>query len=179
MKKIFLSLVFAIITVININGQTFFERNKNVSIGIQFGAVDQHNHTDMGFQTLMVNVSCYGAYLDIGGWPRKHGSDTRVDKWDDESCFAVHIGYQLPIFKWLKITPLAGYYNHKTGYTNGYNWNVTSSGINNEFVVNKQLNGFDYGGNIQIDIKRFSIFGTFTKNMWYAGIGFNILTEKL
>lgn len=177
MKKIMIIMLFALISM-GANAQTFFERNKNVSIGIQFGAVDQHNHTDMGFQTLMVNVSCYGAYLDIGGWPRKHGSDTRVDKWDDESCFAFHVGYQLPILGWLKITPLVGYYNHKSGYTDGYNWKTNNSGINNKFVVKDKLNGFDYGGNVQIDIKRFCILGTFTKNMWYAGIGFNIPIEK-
>lgn len=173
MKKYILVFIFVMANVTSF-GQTFFERNKNISMGIQFGAVDQHNNTDMGFQTLMINVSCYGVYLDIGGWPRTHSSDVRVDKWDDESCFAFHVGYQLPFLSWLKITPLIGYYNHKSGYTDGSNWTINRYGINNKFVVQDKLNGFDYGGNIQIDIKRFCILGTFTKNMWYAGVGFNV-----
>lgn len=173
MKKNILTLLFTLLTI-SVNAQTFFERNKNISFGIQFGAVDHHNNTDMGFQTLMATVSCYGVYLDIGGWPRAYGSDARIDKWDDEYCIAFHIGYQLPILDWLKITPIIGYYNHESGYTDGYYWKVNQYGIDNKFVALDELNGFDYGGNIQIDIKRFSIFGTFTKNMWYAGIGFNL-----
>lgn len=92
MKKILFICLFALIPLY-INAQTIFERNKNVSVGIQFGAVDQHNYTKMGFQTFMVNATCYGVYLDIGGWPRSHKEDVRIDKWDDECCFAFHLGY--------------------------------------------------------------------------------------
>ena len=177
MKKIICAILFVLISICT-NAQSFFERNKNVSLGIQFGAVDQHNHTEMGFQTLMVNTTCYGVYLDVGGWPRSHGDDVRIDEWDDEYCFAFHLGYQLPVLKWLKITPIAGYYKHESGYTDGSHWKVVNYGISNKFVAQDKLNGFDYGCNIQIDIKQFSIFGTITKNMWYAGIGFNIPTNS-
>lgn len=173
MKKKILIVLLVLFTT-SVNGQTFFKRNKNLSFGVQFGAVDHHNNTDMGFQTLMATITCYGVYLDIGGWPTSHGSDVRVDKWDDEHCFAFHVGYQLPVLNWLKITPLIGYYNHESGYTDGSKWTVTKSGIKNKFVALDKLNGVDFGGNIQISIKWFNILGTFTTNMWYAGIGFNV-----
>lgn len=173
MKKILFICLFALIPLY-INAQTIFERNKNVSVGIQFGAVDQHNYTKMGFQTFMVNATCYGVYLDIGGWPRSHKEDVRIDKWDDECCFAFHLGYQFPVLKQLKITPIMGYYKHQSEYTDGNYWKIDNYGIDNKFVVQDKLNGFDYGCNIQTDIKRFSILGTLTKNMWYVGVGFNM-----
>ncbi len=173
MKKIILIFAF-IITSITSFGQTFFERNKNMSFGVHFGAVDNLNGKHMGFQTLMVSMSAYGVYADIGGWPSSHGSDVRIDKWDDEKCLAFHVGYQFPFLTWLKITPLIGYYNHQIGTTDGSNWKVTNNGIHNHFTSDEESLGFDYGGSVQIDIKRFSIFGTFTKNMWYGGIGFNM-----
>lgn len=174
MKKKILIILFIFISAFSYS-QSFFDLNKNVSFGIQFGAVDQHNK-EMGFQTLMFNISCYGVYLDIGGWPAQHSSDVRIDKWDDETVFVIHIGYQIPLIfaKSVKITPIIGYYNHQIGVTDGANWSVSQSGIHNKFIVEDELQGIDFGTNIEIDIKRFSIFGTFTKNMWYAGLGFNI-----
>lgn len=173
MKRLFLTFAFIIASITSF-GQAFFERNKNVSFGVHFGAVDNLNGTHMGFQTLMVSMSIYGVYADIGGWPSSYESDVRIDTWDDEKCSSFHVGYQFPVLTWLKITPLIGYYNHQIGTTDGSEWKVTNYGIHNQFTSDEELLGFDYGGSVQIDIKRFSIFATFTKNMWYGGIGFNI-----
>ena len=183
MKKFFLLSIIFFSLSINAEENIFSKYNQSTSFGIQFGAVDQQN--DLGFQTLMFHLSVYGVYADIGGWPRSHGSDVRVDKWDDESCFMFHLGYQIPISSWFKITPIAGYYNHKSGMTDGYHWKVTSNGISNSFKVQDQYSGFDYGVNAMFHIHLnkktenstgfdLQLGGTYTKNAWYAGIGLNI-----
>ena len=180
MKKILILFiaVFALCSSSSYS-QNMFEYNKTIEFGIHFGAVDQHNGAHMGFQTLMANVAIYGVYLDVGGWAPAHGRDVNVGKWDDEKCFAFHGGYQIPIARWLKITPMIGYYNHQYGHTNGWDWTVDNHGIKNKFNASWKSVGFDYGGQIQFNIKcsdniNFNIMGTLTKNMWYGGLGIGI-----
>ena len=47
MKKFLVLFLFTMISMVSF-GQTFFERNKNVSFGINFGAVDNLNGKHMG-----------------------------------------------------------------------------------------------------------------------------------
>ena len=184
MKKFIVILTMCVVSV-TMNAKSIFDYNKSTSFGIQFGAVDQQNH--FGFQTLMAHLSIYGVYVDIGGWPRSHRSDVRIDKWDDESCLMFHIGYQIPLCSWFKITPLAGYYNHQIGTTDGSRWRYdpnSYNGINNSFDVKYELNGFDYGVNAMFHIRlnnkenkpgySLQLGGTYTKNAWYAGVGLDI-----
>ena len=171
----FILLIFVLgLSTMSLFAQTFFERNNNrFSMGVQVGKV--YNPEVFKYPTYIINVSYYGVYLDIGGCPRSHRSDVRVDKWKDSSYFTFHVGYQLPVLNWLRVTPLVGYYCHKSGYTDGYDYTVDKYGIHNRFDVTDQKSGFDFGGNLQFDINRFSIFCTFTKKLWYAGLGFNVM----
>jgi hypothetical protein len=181
MKKLFFIITLCVLSVTS-DAKSIFDYNKSTSFGIQFGAVDQQNH--FGFQTLMGHISIYGVYVDVGGWPRSHQRDIRVDKWDDESCFMFHVGYQFPLCSWFKITPIAGYYKHESGMTDGYHWKVDNYGINNRFDVHDRYSGFDYGVNAMFHIRlnnkekkpgySLQLGGTYTKNAWYAGLGLDI-----
>lgn len=182
MKKNIIIIALCVISVLTTNAKSILDYNKSTSFGVQFGAVDQQN--DFGFQTLMFHVSVYGVYADIGGWPRSHGNDVRIDKWDDESCFMFHLGYQIPLCSWFKVTPLMGYYKHESGMTDGYHWRSGNNGIVNKFDVHDKFNGFDYGVNAMFHIRlnnkenkpgySLQLGGTYTRNAWYAGLGLDI-----
>ena len=109
-------------------------------------------------------------YLDAGGWPRRHGSDVRVEKWDDDEALTFHVGYQIPIQKWLRITPMVGYAHNATGTTNGYNWSANSNGIHNKFEAEDSFSEFDYGAQLTFNINRINLLGTLTRYNWYVGI---------
>lgn len=176
MKKIIFILI-AIMCLANTYAQSFIDRNKNISIGAHFGAVGQNE--DMGLQIIMLNVTVYGVYIDFGGWPQSHGSDINVGIWEADKAELFHIGYQLPVTNWLKITPLIGYANDETGYTNGYNYKIDQYGIHNQFISETGISDFDFGGQAKFEIpinKKTSIdiMGTYTKYSWYGGIGVTI-----
>ena len=182
MKKSIIIITLCVISVLTSNAKSILDYNKSTSFGVQFGAVDQQ--TDFGFQTLMLHLSIYGVYVDIGGWPRSHANDVRIDKWDDESCLMFHFGYQIPLCSWFKVTPVVGYYKHESGITNGYKWRIGNKGINNKFEIHDEFNGFDYGVNAMFHIRlnnkedkpgySLQLGGTYTKNAWYAGLGLDI-----
>lgn len=129
----------------------------------------------MAFQTIGIGMTIKGIYGDFGFWPRSYGDDVRVDEWDDEYMWMFHVGYQLSVFcKNVRITPIVGYYSHETGITDGYDYYINNNGIHNEFHCTDKFSGFDYGAKLTINIKHFNISGTLTKNVWYAGIGYEI-----
>ena len=157
--------------------EMFSEENRKLSFGFHFGAVGQAQ--DLGLQIIMGSVTFHGVYVDFGGWPQGHGSDVRVDKWDADRAFIFHVGYQVPIARWLKVTPMIGYACDETGYTDGSDWRVTDSGIHNKFHADKEVKGFDYGGQVTFAIPvgkktDLHIMGTYTKYCWYGGLGLGV-----
>lgn len=145
--------------------------NKGGSVGIiggAFGIYDEHSSGAFG-----VNGTAYGVYFDLMGWPRKHARSTDVKKHENEkSCISVHVGYQLPLTKWLNFTPVVGYTAIKKGTTDGSKWSVSSSGIYNSFDVKEKTNGFDYGGILTFNIKALQLYAAGTRYGAYGGIGF-------
>lgn len=113
-------------------------------------------------------------YFDIGGYPRSHGSDTRVDKWDDDTAFLFHLGYQFPLCYWLRVIPIIGYSETSCGYTDGYRWKPNGYGIVNKYIPETKSNGFDYGIQIVGNINRLTISATLTKRNYYFGVGIDI-----
>lgn len=173
MKK-FLCLLFVLIVGTNgIKAQSFKEtfksENKHIGFGVHFGAIGQTE--DLGLQVLMANLTVYGFYFDIGGWPRSHGDDVRVEEWDDDEAFMFHVGYQLPVTKWLRFVPMVGYAHDATGTTNGHHWTTSNNGINNKFEVDDKFSKFDYGLGTVFNMKHFNIQGTVTRYSWYIGFG--------
>ena len=150
----------------------FKYENNSVSFGLHFGAVGQLQ--DLGLQIFMGHLSFKGIYLDFGGWPQSHGSDVRVGTWDADRAWLIHAGYIIPLNSFLRITPLIGYAKNETGITNGYHWTVTPGGIHNDFESEWSCGGFDFGGQLTININHLNIYGTFTKFAWYAGLGYEI-----
>lgn len=121
-----------------------FGLNKSVSVGIIGGGMDKFNYGAIG-----INSTIYGVYVDFMGWPRKHTHDVSIDKWEDHSQYAAHIGYQIPFHKYkdgsIRLIPVIGWASIKKGYTDGEDWDVGSGGIINKFHVTEEKGGFDYG----------------------------------
>ena len=175
MKKflILITLIFISIDASSFSFRDNFKNeNNNLSFGFHFGAVGQLQ--DLGLQIFMGSISYKGFYFDFGGWPQSHGSDTNVGVWDADRAYLVHFGYTIPLTSFIILTPMIGYASNESGYTDGYNWHVTNSGIHNEFVSQWDCKGFDFGAQLTINIKHFNIYGTFTKYAWYGGIGYEI-----
>lgn len=184
MKKLFLTIVILFSVCAVSYSRTWAEvikqENRNVAFGGHFGAIGQAQ--DLGLQIYVFNLSVYGFYFDIGLYPQDHASDVRVDVWDADQAFLCHFGYQLPISKYFTITPLIGYANDETGYTDGGQWYADDRGIHNKFVEEYSVGGFDYGAQVSVDIpiskndNRYDLIlsGTYTKYCWYGGIGFKI-----
>lgn len=121
-----------------------FGLNKCFSVGIIGGGMVGFDYGVAGF-----NATCYGVYVDFMGWPRKHANDVSIDKWEDHSQYAFHVGYQIPFHKYkdcsMRLIPMIGYASIKKGYTDGEDWSVGSGGIINKFYVTEEVGGFDYG----------------------------------
>ncbi len=175
MKKIIFTLImmftFMSINTVNANNykEIFKETNTKINFGFHFGGIGCSD--DLGLQQILMSTTIYGVYADFGGWPSSHGSDVRVDTWDDDKALTFHVGYQVPITKWLRVIPMVGYAYDATGTTDGYNWHTDSNGIHNKFNVDDQIKDFDYGGAVVFNMKHFNIQVTATRYSWYAGIG--------
>lgn len=180
MKKFLLTLVFLCTLCCNSFSQSYFYANNTVEIGVHFGCIDKINGKDAELPIILGSISCYGIYADIGGWSPKHANDYRHYDWDDEDCFAFHVGYQIPVMRYVKITPIIGYYEHRFGWTDGYNkyWDYYGE-PHNAFITEYKIERFDCGGQIQLSIPcsdnvNFNLMGTCTTNMFYGGLGVSV-----
>lgn len=153
--------------------ETFKSENRAVAFGMSFGAVDQIGK-HFGAPFIGCSVTAMGVYADGGFWPRHHAQDVRVDEWDDEQVWSFHLGYQVPLTKWLRVTPIVGYYDHKSGTTDGSNWRADGYGIHNSFDVTDHYSGVDYGGRVTLNFGMLNVDATMTKNEWSVGVGLEI-----
>ena len=181
MKKVIFTMLFTLIAmVVNAQDYTFSQRQKYISFGIQYAMVDQNSNKIDSHNAFVINMSIYGVYADLGLMSPKHNRSVEIDKWRNEhSVESFHFGFQLPITQWLRITPIMGYYNHESGYTDGHDWGVDKYGVYNKFHTEKQSNGPDCGVNVELSFDYVSLYGTYTEHMWYAGIGVNIPIYKI
>lgn len=194
MKKIILSLVIVIISVINVNAQmnsmtydksNIFSKNNAIMIGMNVGGGEtntlfDHNKPGACSNVLLgVNSKIYGVVFNAGFY-LNHSSSTSIDYFSGEdNGFFLHFGYNFQLLRWFSVAPLIGYSKHEIGDYDGSNWRVTSSGISNKFYSDASFSGFDYGAQISFDIPcgnglYFNIPIAMTKHVIYAGIGMTV-----
>ena len=82
--------------------EIFSVENDKLGVGWHWGRTGVG--TDCPINVYAMNLLAGGFYIDVGGMPSKHGSDVRISVWDDRSAFFAHIGYQVPLTKWFRIT---------------------------------------------------------------------------
>ena len=119
-----------------------------------------------------------GVYFDYSQSFRNYSGTTRVGVWEDSYGISWHVGYLIPIKNTcLKIAPLLGYSFMSYGITDGYDWSVSESGINNEYHESYRRGGFDPGVAIKFHIPmvfngyRFSSYYTVTTRMTRYSFG--------
>lgn len=160
-----------------------FYLNKAVSVGLIGGTLDNFEYGAIG-----INASFYGFYADFMGWPRKHYSDLRIDKWEDSKVFAWHAGYQIPIHYYdkgsIRLIPLLGYAKIELGITDGSDWTSGDSGIINSFTVTDVKKGFDYGAafafqNYDRKFGYYNFYIAYTRYTAWLGFGIEFSLRNL
>lgn len=174
MKTKITSILFLLLLTININAKTYKDifpetNSRKYSVALHFGCSGYGD--DLGLQQFLISTTINGVYFDFGGWPRSHGSDVRVGVWDDDAALTFHVGYQIPIQTWLRITQMIGYAYNAAGITNEHNWSVNSYGIHNSFHEQNSFRRFDYGAQLTFNIKHVNLCATLTRSSWYGQIG--------
>lgn len=183
MKPLCILLTLCFICV-NADAQSYLKKyNSDVTCGLMGGTLnygEEYHQFTFGF-----DIAICGIYLDIGINPRSHDNDSKNGKIgtsDDEYNFFIHAGYQIPLGKYLKVTPIIGYYYHSLGesYTETYQTIDRTTGevktyVRNKYEGDERHKDFDYGIQAQINIPiSKSIWlgpqGIYTKNIWTVGL---------
>ena len=118
------------------------------------------------------SLTICGFYADIIFKGASHEDDTGVDTWEDEKGIATHLGYQIPIRRWLRLIPLVGYCKVSEGETDGSDYYLDDSGVHNKFVANWSDGGVDFGGMMVLHFGVFNIYLGGTTSSAYGGLGF-------
>lgn len=167
-----LFLIMVIIPIINISAKNLFpfkEINRKWNIGLMGGYVGYGR--DLSNGAVGFNLNIKGFYVDFMGWPSSHENDMGVDKWADKKCNIAHIGYQIPIVKHFRFTPIMGYAKVSNGTTDGSDYEISNSGtVHNKYSEKNNVSGFDFGGVTTINIKKININIAITKFALFGGI---------
>lgn len=142
--------------------------------------------TDRARFGLGAYVMYNGFYLDfINADPQhKYNGHLSEELYNDNCAFSIQAGYQIPVVKWLRIMPIAGYTQTNEGITDGksLNYNYDEDGLSSwyhDYTVTpgSRLHYFNYGGGLSIQpCKWFSINLIASRYALYGGIGLDIIT---
>ena len=126
-----------------------------------------------------------GFYLDVIKADPQHKYYTHVtdEKWNDDCSFSINAGYQIPVMKWLRIMPLAGYAQTNEGVTDGSSLHMsfgdgtTTWYHDYDVTPGSRVHSFNYGGGLSIQpCKWFSINLIATRRALYGGIGVDLVS---
>lgn len=178
MKKC-ISIIISIILCTSLYAQS----NKAFDMAFQAGRINMDGrHERIAFGG---SISIYGLYADILYKSPQHRRTVehpgnRSGIWYGETrAIAAHIGYQIPLCKYFKITPLVGYTKVEYGYTDWWCTRVDNYGVHNKFVPQYVKEDIDYGGQATFYIPcnnsvSLTVSGAYTRYTIYGGIGFSI-----
>jgi hypothetical protein len=172
MKKTILFLLFPFI-IIDVSADNLFpfkEVNNKWNIGLMGAYAGYGKEITSG--AFGISLTIKGVHANFMGLYPSHKDDVRVGEWSDKTCTLLHIGYQIPITRKVRIIPIIGYSKIAYGTTNGWDWEVDGSGnIDNNYLEKKSISGFDYGGIVVFNWKKLIINVALTKYTMFGGIG--------
>lgn len=189
MKKVALIAVLISMTTFSAKAQWFdFSQNtQDATIGINLGAVGYHfdgsiDKTYNGFG-VGISFSLIGAYIDFMYQSPEHrwGNKISPSLYNDHTALTINAGYKIPVLPWLNVTPLIGYSNETTGWTDCGTINIDydSHSIYHDYDVEHRYNHFNYGIGISAKpIDFLEIGGVCTAHAIYGNISINILKVK-
>ena len=189
MKKVALFAVLFSMMTINAKAQWFdFSQNTmDASIGVNIGMVGYHfngeidkTYNDLGFG---ISFSLVGVYLDFIYQSPEHkwGNKITPDMYHDHTALTINLGYKIPVLPWLNFTPLIGYSNETTGWTDCSTVNVEyeSHSIYHDYDVENRYNHFNYGVGLSVKpISWLEIGGVCTSHAVYGNLSVNLMRLK-
>ena len=95
--------------MINISAQGIFpfkEINSKWNVGMMGGFVGYGR--DISYGAVGINLTVKGFYADFMGLPPSRENDMGIKRWSDKSSLLVHVGYQIPITKSIRLVPVIG-----------------------------------------------------------------------
>ena len=145
----------------------FRETNiKEKAFGLTLGVVGWQD--DQPTPAIGVSFQFFGVYFDMMGLPAAHSNDVGTETWVDETSFAAHIGYQLPITRTVRIIPIIGAADCGTVTVNGAQWHFENGQIHNDTKYNGDGGGgLDYGGILVIHHKKWNFSAAYTNHTVY------------
>lgn len=181
-KKSTLFLAIALLVSLPLRAQflDFNQNNDRGFLGLQLGQAGSGTEfSDLGFG---VSLSVYGVYLDFLIAPPEYSNDNHLinELWDDDEAWCINLGYQIPIFPWLRVAPIVGYSQCNYGYTDlgTQNLHLEENGdITNrhDYVVVKRYHEFNFGGALFVELfHHIELYGVYTRRAIYGGVSFDL-----
>ena len=159
-----------------------FTNNVRASIGLNFGCVgyqlDSHG-LNRGFADFGMGacLSIGGVYVDFIYQSPEHrfSNEVGVPDWNDHTALTINAGYQVPLLKWLFVTPLVGYSNETTGITRANNIHAENSSIVHKYERQHIYHHFNYGVGVMVrPIQWVEIGAVATSHAIYGNISFSL-----
>ena len=128
------------------------DNNQRITFGVQLGEAGwQTNYPGFGWG---ISASICGVYLDFLLSPPQHKNDHHVNQSRplDDEAFAINVGYQIPLFSWLRIAPIVGYSQTNYGYTDMSSVHIHvdegshSGSIYHDYFPQERFHDFNFGG---------------------------------
>ena len=186
MKKKSIILVALLVLSFSLKAQLFDFRNNlsDFSIGFNLGVVGydyapgQIDKTYSGLGT-GVSLSVLGVYLDFMYQSPEHrwGNKITPIMYKDHTALTINVGYKIPVTYWLNVTPLIGYSNETTGWTDCSTINVDDNhSIYHDYDVEHRYNHFNYGLGLSVKpISWLEIGGVCTSHAVYGNLSVNLM----
>lgn len=164
----------------------FSQNRRDFTIGLNVGAVGydfangQINTTynDLG---VGISFSLAGIYLDFIYQSPEHelARDLAPIIYHDHTALTINAGYKIPIRPWLNITPMVGYSNETTGWTDCSTIIIGSESLYHRYDREAIYNHFNYGLGISVKpVKWLEIGGVCTSHAVYGNLSVNLFTLK-
>lgn len=186
LKKSISFFAVALLLALPVKAQ-FLDLNQNTNrafLGAQLGQAGTNTeYHGIGFG---VSLSVFGVYADFLWSTPQYTNDNHLinELWDDYSAYTINLGYQIPIFRWLRIAPIIGYSQTNYGYTDigTLNQHIDEDGdiINHhDYIVKKRFHELNYGGAIFVQLfGHMEVYAAYTKRSIYGGLSFDLTWLK-
>lgn len=177
-NKSTLFIVVAMVMAIPSRAQflDFKQNSERLFLGVQLGQAG--TATEFHGFGWGLSLSVCGVYVDFLRSSPQYVSDNHLinELWDDYSAYTISLGYQIPVFPWLRLAPIIGYSQTNYGFTDigTLNQHVDEDGnITNrhDYVVEKRFHELNYGGGVFVQpLDHLEFYGVCTRRAIYGGI---------
>ena len=159
---------------------------RDFNVGLNLGVVGYHfngqiDKTYAGFG-YGVSFSLLGVYIDFMYQSPEHryGNKISPDMYYDHTALTINTGYKIPVFSWLSLTPLIGYSNETTGWTDCSTINIDETySIYHDYDMENIYSHFNYGIGLSLKpIRWLEIGGVCTAHAVYGNISVNLMKVK-